>query len=713
MARPWYLRALRWGQTNLTEIDPDRYEGAWWRDQWRRTRVQGVIVNAGGIVAYYPSKYPLHRRALRLGDRDLYGEIAAAAHEDGLAVLARMDSSRAEERFHLEHPDWFSVDADGLPYRAGDLYVACVNSPYYDEYLPGVLREIIERSHPEGVTDNSWSGLERSRICHCRWCASRFRAAAGLPLPRLADWNDDAYRRWIEWSYARRIEIWDANNRVTMEAGGPDCLWVGMNAGDITAQSERSRDMAAICRRARIIMLDSQTRGPGRSFHDNADAGTLIHGLLGWDKLVPESTALYGAGRPSFRVASKPEPEVRMWAVEGFAGGIQPWWHHIGAAHDDRRQYRTAEALFAWHEAHQEYLVDREPVASVGVVWSQRNSDFYGRDAAEDRVALPYRGVVGALVEARIPYLPVHVDDIGSRRDLRLLVLPNVASMSDAQCVGVRRFVQAGGSVLATGETSRYDEWGDPRPDLALGDLLGARATGSHHGSTDAADPRWESSARHTYLRLPESSGPRHPVLRGFEETGILPFGGRIEVVEAASGTEVLATYVPPFPIYPPETSWMRQPVTSLPALIVNSAAGGGRLVYLTADLDRCFGRDNLPDHANLLANVVRWAVGDALPLEVEGRGFIDCHLYRQEARGRARLVLHLVNLTNPGAWRAPVSELIPVGPLRVRVRDNDGLAPTTARLLVRGTAVPVKDVDGWWTVEVTSVTDHEVLALE
>jgi hypothetical protein len=34
-----------------------------------------VIVNAGGIVAYYPSKYPLHSRAFTLGDRDFYGEI--------------------------------------------------------------------------------------------------------------------------------------------------------------------------------------------------------------------------------------------------------------------------------------------------------------------------------------------------------------------------------------------------------------------------------------------------------------------------------------------------------------------------------------------------------------------------------------------------------------------------------------------------------------
>src|SRR5674476_1435115 len=34
---PWYRRALRWGQTNITEIDPQRYDIAWWRQHWKRT----------------------------------------------------------------------------------------------------------------------------------------------------------------------------------------------------------------------------------------------------------------------------------------------------------------------------------------------------------------------------------------------------------------------------------------------------------------------------------------------------------------------------------------------------------------------------------------------------------------------------------------------------------------------------------------------------
>ena len=37
---PWYRRAYRWGQTNITEKDPEQYDIAWWREYWKRTEVQ-------------------------------------------------------------------------------------------------------------------------------------------------------------------------------------------------------------------------------------------------------------------------------------------------------------------------------------------------------------------------------------------------------------------------------------------------------------------------------------------------------------------------------------------------------------------------------------------------------------------------------------------------------------------------------------------------
>ncbi len=718
---PWYRRTLRWGQTNITEADAADYDIGWWRQYWKRTRVQGIIVNAGGIVAYYPSRFPLQYRPPTLGQRDLLGELVQAARADGLVVLARMDSNRTHEDFYRAHADWFAMDASGRPYKAGDLFVTCINSPYYEEYIPDVLREIATRYRPEGFTDNSWSGLGRDSICFCENCRKKFGERGGKALPRQANWDDAVYRDWILWNYARRLEVWELNNRVTRSAGGPDCIWAGMNSGSVAGQCQSFRDYREICARAEIIMLDHQARGDAGGFQQNGEAAKLVHGLLGWDKLIPESMAMYQAGRPTFRKTVKPAPEARLWMLDGLAGGLQLWWHHVGASQEDRRQFLTAEPICRWHEANQEYLVNRQPMANVGLVWSQRNTDFYGRNRVSELVEQPWRGWSQALVRARIPYLPIHADDLErDRAQFSALILPNMGALSDAQLASIRSFVARGGALIATGRTSLYDEWGQSRRDFALADLFGAHFA----GQPGAAQGQGRAAELHSYLRIeggsvsPSSGGQlakqsgspsrRHEILRGFEETDILPFGGWLGEVSAEPGAEVLLTFVPSFPTFPPETSWMREPRTSIPGLVLHRTQPGGRVAFLPADLDRRYASDNLPDHGDLLANLVRWAVGGNLPLRVDGPGLIDCHLYRQENH----LILHLVNLTNSGTWRAPVEELIPVGPLKIKVTLPERVRARTTHLLVANRKAPASFEGSAVTLTLLAVLDHEVVLI-
>ena len=95
-------------------------------------------------------------------------------------------------------------------------------------------------------------------------------------------------------------------------------------------------------------------------------------------------------------------------------------------------------------------------------------------------------------------------------------------------------------------------------------------------------------------------------------------------------------------------------------------------------------------------------------PLVHEAGGLLDCHLYEQTGR----LILHLVNLTNPGAWRPPVHELVPVGPLRVRVQVPEGVVGRSAQLLVAEQTTALSINDGWAEFEVKAILDHEVIVV-
>jgi hypothetical protein len=319
---------------------------------------------------------------------------------------------------------------------------------------------------------------------------------------------------------------------------------------------------------------------------------------------------------------------------------------------------------------------------------------------------------VRALTRARVPFVPVHADHIdrdGGRDGLalRALVLPDLGVLTDAQADALRRYVTAGGNLVVTGESGLYDAWGEPRPAPALADLLGVAHTGERLGLTGTHSSNWEVQSGHTYLRLPDEPAIRHPLVAGFDGTDILAFGGTLQRVTAAEGAAVPATFVPAFPIYPPEFSWMREPRTNIPALVAREHGAGGRTVYLAADIDRVYGLRRLPDHGRLLANAARWAAGE-VPLEIDGPGYVDCHLYRQGSR----LIMHLVNLSGANEWPAYVEEHLPVGPLTVRVRW-EGPAPVTGHCLVAGGTLACAREAGWAVATLDRLVDHEVIVFE
>ena len=202
-----------------------------------------------------------------------------------------------------------------------------------------------------------------------------------------------------------------------------------------------------------------------------------------------------------------------------------------------------------------------------------------------------------------------------------------------------------------------------------------------------------------------EAGGLRHEALNGFEKTNILAFGGSLVAVKARPDANVLATYIPDFPIYPPETSWMREPSTDRPCVVARRFPQGGRCLYFAADIDRSYASWGLPDHAQLLANGIRWAAGSSLPLRVDGPGVLDCNLY---AQGSAT-ILHIVNLTTSTAWPGAAREVIEVGPLTVRLRRR----AAKCRSLVTGKAIAVGQNGEWAKAELPSVGYHDVLVFE
>ena len=57
----WFDRPMRWAQLNLTEDDPAKMDVGFWLDYFKRIHADALCLTAGGVVAFYPTKIPLHR----------------------------------------------------------------------------------------------------------------------------------------------------------------------------------------------------------------------------------------------------------------------------------------------------------------------------------------------------------------------------------------------------------------------------------------------------------------------------------------------------------------------------------------------------------------------------------------------------------------------------------------------------------------------------
>ena len=706
--KPWYTWVRRWGQTNLTEDDPARNNIDFWREQWKRTRVQGVIVNCGGIVAYYPSQYGLQYRAQTLGDKDYFKAFADAAREEGIVVVARMDINLATGDLYKAHPEWFCVDKAGEPYKSLDRYYSCVNGGYYKEYIPLVLTEIIEKYHPAGFADNSWRGMFRDKICYCPRCRQLFFERTGHDLPDKADMEDSLYREWVRWSYECRTANWDLFNETAKQAGGEDCLWLGMlhaNPYDVSDLSAALSDLKVILSRSKFIFSDQQSRVTLGGFMQNAVNGSLLRLASDENVIVAESMANYVRGRRTFRLAANPWQETHMWMVSGLAGGISPWFHHVSGATYDKRQFETPVPIMNWHAENEEWLYGRKSLATVGVVWNQANTDFYGRNMPRERVAYPFYGMIQALSEMRIPFLPIHIDDIDRYRDrIKTLVLSDMAVMSVKQREAVMAFVESGGGLVFSGITGTLDEDGEPDADSRFFEHFGLRLTGKTYGEFTGQPAGGDNMQVHNYMHLPKE---RHMILAGFEDTEIIPLGGGLHEAESFGPLAPIAGYVKPFPIYPPEFSFIREIDDGVAPIFAGTLPSGARVVYLAADIDRCYGRERLPDHALLLANAVRWTLLDALPVKVTGNGKIDVHIYE---KGSAK-VLHLVNLSgcdeNPGYCR----RLLPIYEIGVTVPCTDRAEHVC--LLVSGREIPFQIKDHRLSFRIPVIVDHEVIVIK
>ncbi len=696
----WVDRPMRWAQLALVDDDPapGKIDVSFWLDYFARTHADGVCLSGGGCTAFYPTQIPFHHRSAWLGNRDLFGELVAGCRQLGMIVIARTDPHGTYDDAQAAHPDWIAVTEDGKPRRhwaSPEMWVTCGLGPYNFDFMTEVKREIMSRYHVDGIFINRWEG---HGLCYCEHCRTNFKTATGHDLPSgKTTLQDPARRAYFFWRQQRLFDLWQHWDSAVRAINPDSCVIPNTGGG-----ANSSLAMKRVGELAPMLAADRQARRGLAPIWSAGKNGKEYRATLGRKPVV----GIFSVGLEEpyrWKDSVQAPHEIRLWAIDSIANGMRPWFTKFAGAINDPRWLQPVEDLYVWCHGAERYLRNERPLARVAIVYSQHTAWFYenadhgARDSVEDAGLGWYQ----ALVEARVPFEMVHDQflDADHLTPFQTLILPNLAALSAAQCDQLRAFVARGGGLIATHETSLYDEAGAPRKNFGLADLFGASFAG-----------RIEGPMHNAYLRLEHDRAPGHPLLRGLENAPRTVHGvWRVEVTATEKLPPPPLTLIPSYPDLPMEKVFTRQPKTDIAQVFLRELPGGGRVVYFPWDIDRTFWEVLDVDHGQLLRNALAWATNEPPPVSVVGPGVLDVTFWQQ----KNSVTVHLVNLTNPMMMKGPIRELFAVGEQKVRVRLPDRRQAKSARLLVAATDVAFQQTGEWVEVAVPSILAHEVIAFD
>ncbi|MFD1715234.1 alpha-amylase family protein [Amnibacterium flavum] len=664
--RPWWREPFRVFQTNLRETDTV-LDVEKTLDAIEEHGSNAWLINAGGILSFYPTRLGHQTRNPHLAERpsgDLLGDAVEAAHARGIRVIARMDFSKVGRRVAEEHPDWLYVGPDGEYQEYQGLFSTCPSAGYYQTAAFEALTEVAERYGVDGFFFN-WFGFNEIDY------SGRYRGVSQ---------NESSRRGFAEFSGGQELPVGpESENYLTWRA------YAGRTIGDLTRRFREH--ISALLPDACFI------RGPGADiiFHEaNNELGRLL-----WPSATSEAVSVAKSADPErpvfvnsvafvdmpYRLAAEDSAHYEQYIAQTLARGGAPSVYIMGEPGAiDYPNVAAVSPLFRFHRDHHRDYADLRPAAQVAIV----RPDSVVLDPIAFGTALAeFRGIYRALQQAHVPFDVVASADLAAAlsgpglAEHRVLVLPDVGPVDPAVAAELDRRVADGLTVVLTGAS-------------ATGRDGGAQLT---HSPVEAlGKPLIGQDAYALYAVEPAEPGshPRHPVV---------PIIGSSYPMTVRSSAATEFALVPPAPFGPPEKAYGNT-VSAAPA-IVTAAAGDGSVIVIPWSIGRSFYEVGLSVIGDLIARVVDGARrGHRLRFD------LPPHIEVTEQRSEAGTVLHLVNLSG-------VQGNTFVPPVTAHGGGVISDRPIRATDLRSDSALTVTAVHGGWRVDLPPIGALAVIRIE
>lgn len=683
----------------------------------------GVTLSEIGFVdpfyAYYDSKL-LERRSPHVPPGKLEKDIAEYK-KLGVRILGIYPPTLQGEVYEL-HPDWRRIPTNTTEIPSVDLKkyphggMLCPLGPYGDFFID-VLAEILTK-YPD-VDAFTFDGLHHGGVCYCGHCRKNYRKDAGKDIPK-ADLNDPGFRRYQHWA-DRKLENLVQRMQERLKGIKPDVALVtwSTNAGRWGHFLSLPRNMPA---RMNLLFdapdqefwMDETNRGNTiLPAFTNAYMWAITDHRVGFSEPY-----LMSHGNP-YGKDSFPPHEIERRMMLALTYGAAP---SIAVGQPPRLQaelYRCMDEV----QKRKPWITHKQPERWAALLMSDNTRTFYGRDPGkvEERYMASVLGTFRACVEEHLPVTVVNDWNLNPA-DLakyKVLVLPNAACLDDRQVKAIDQFVWNGGGLVASLDTSLFDEFGNPRKNFALAGVFGT----DYRGLPPVAPVKDKDDID---VNFAKSIGPdywekRKNVFDFRQDVGSFLNEGKMK------------TYVGPEPVtFKGPAVWVAAKAAAklvgtirgkaagapeLPAVMTHTH-GKGRVVYLAAGFDAAYYLYPYPYQRLVLKHAIQFAAGGPPPVGVAAPMCVHSTVMRQERDGSRRLVVHLFNDANTtGGHALPADdvplreEVLPILDIRVMFRPEYRVR--RARLQPEGKELEVKATPAGNVVTVPRLEVHSMVVAE
>jgi hypothetical protein len=582
-----------------------------------------------------------------------------------------------------------------------------LNTPYGD-YLIECLAEAMKEYQLDGY---SFDGHYHPALNYSPYEKTLYKKETGRTLPAHADLNSLEYRLYLIWA-DDQLENWYRKLHQRLREVNPQAAiytWT-TNAGRYGHFLTSPRVMSTRMN----LLFDSPIQ---EWWMDEVNLGASVVPLFGAAYVRAVSGDRTGACDPylmtrgnPYCTESMPPHEVFVRSMSAITQGAIV----VNGVGNEASRAATREIA-----RRKPWLIRTETLPWAALLVSEQTRQFYAYGQIMDRFLSHALGVFRVACEEHLAVQLINDWDITPETlaRYRVLILPNAACLSDEQVKTIRDFVAAGGGLVATCETSMFDEIGRPRADFALGDLFGVTYEGriKASGVRPTLDANFEIVVDEKYW----SQRTEWAVLR-WEWVPEFTEDARLRLLTPAMSATFKGPVVKISKPRPPMRKAMfmfPEAGAETPPCAAMGEFGKGRVFYFALGMDAANFSYGFPYERILLARAIEWAAREPFAIRVEAPMCVQSTFFQQSNATGRRIIVHLFNgintTSNHGLLEVDVplrEETLPISGIKLRFA---GLGIKRFHLEPEGSDLsPTTDGDTQ-VIEVPTLAVHSMVVAE